>query len=220
VSAHTRFALALGACAVVLSATASACGQKAAPDVDPVPKRADVSTTTTSTMASTTTTVDPGTLPQTNDKPDVTSAALRQRIEVLWKAIVANDPKLAVPSFFPLAAYLQVKDVKDPAGDWNNRLIAAFNRDIASYHKQLTSQLAPASAAGGAPAAEPVFVGVDVPAKSVQWINPNVEYNKIGYFRVFDSKLNYTVNGKPHSFLLKSLISWRGELYVVHLASI
>ena len=212
----------------VLLATAIAvsCGQKAAPDLDPpsasqaqrgAPVLPAVNPASTTTAAATSTTLDPGTLPQTTDRPDAAAPEFRHRIDALWQAIVADDPDRAIPAFFPLSAYQQVKDLKDPTSDWHNRLVGAFKREIAGYHKQLSSQVAQQKP--GAAPAEPQLVTVNVPAGGVQWIKEKVESNKIGYFRVLDSKLSYTINGKPFSLNIKSLISWRGQWYVVHLAS-
>lgn len=223
-SSSRRFRiLAIGA--LVCAAASTACGQKAAPDVDPPakenpeqPSSPSTTSTSTTTAPTTTTTVDPGTLPQTNDRPDAASPEFKARMDLLWQAILTNDPDKAIPSFFPLTAYQQVKDLKDPVGDWNNRLIGAFRREIAGYNKQLQSQLSQQKA-GSTPKVEPQLVSINVPNGGVQWMGPKTEYNKIGYFRVLDSKLNYTINGKPFSLNIKSLISWRGQWYVVHLAS-
>jgi hypothetical protein len=215
------------ALAVAFLVGATACGAKAAPDNDPgapnqgaVPAGAAAaaappSTPSTpapappTTVAATTTTVDPGTLPQTNDKPSATDPGLATRNQALWQAIVADDPSIALPAFFPLTAYQQVKDLKDPTTDWHNRLIGAFNSEIHGYHKQL-----------GANPAAAQLVSVDIPMANAQWINPHVEYNKIGYWRVYGTTLKYQVNGKMQSLKVASLISWRGQWYVVHLASI
>ena len=49
-------------------------------------------------------------------------------------------------------------------------------------------------------------------------MKPGREGNKVGYYRVLRSKLRFTLaSGKEKSFELTSLISWRGEWYVVHL---
>jgi hypothetical protein len=64
------------------------------------------------------------------------------------------------------------------------------------------------------------LVALDVPDGRARWVEPGEEYNKIGYFRVFGSKLRYELDGAPHTLDVKSLISWRGEWYVVHLSSI
>jgi hypothetical protein len=49
---------------------------------------------------------------------------------------------------------------------------------------------------------------------------PGEEYNKIGYYRVFGSRLRYEVDGAAHAIDVKSLISWRGEWFVVHLSAV
>jgi len=110
--------------------------------------------------------------------------------------------------FFPLSAYKQVKGINNPEHDYETRLIAYYEEDIHALHKKL-----------GPDAAKAQFVKIDVPA-TAQWIKPGVEYNKGAYFRVLDSKLLYTIDGKQLSFVVKSMISWRGQWYVVHLTSI
>jgi hypothetical protein len=196
----------------LVSVTVAACGAKAAPDVDPVvtPQNAAPAPAPPSTqLPTTTTTVDPGTLPQTNDKPSAIAPELDDRNKALWQAIVTDDPTVALPAFFPLPAYQQVKDLKDPTSDWHNRLLSAFDAEIHGYHKAL-----------GANAAKAQYVSVDIPMANAQWINPHVEYNKIGYWRVYGTKLKYTVGGATQTLNIASLISWRGQWYVVHLASI
>lgn len=165
---------------------------------------------TTSSTASTTTIpgTDPGTLPQTDDKPTASGALWDAGTHDLWDAIVADDPGKAMPFFFPLSAYKQVKGISDPEHDYQTRLIAYFDEDIHALHKQL-----------GDSASQATFVRVDVPNTAL-WIKPGVEYNKGAYWRVQDNKLLYTVGGVQKSFVVKSMISWRGEWYVVHLTSI
>ncbi len=124
--------------------------------------------------------------------------------QVLWQAVVADDATPAMTFFFPLSAYRQVKDVKDPTADWQNRLVAAFGRDIHRLHGQLGS-------------GSVTFVGLDVPSGQATWVQPGQEHNKIGYWRVYGSSLRYTVGGAARSMPIYSLISWRGTWYVVHL---
>ena len=126
----------------------------------------------------------------------------------LWDAIVADDPEQARAFFFPLAAYRQVKAIRDIDGDYQNRLLASYDDDIHKLHNQL-----------GAAADKAHFVKLDVPT-TAQWIKPGVEYNKGAYWRVLDSKLVYEVDGAQKTMLVKSMISWRGQWYVVHLSSI
>ena len=152
---------------------------------------------------------DPALLPQTRDRPRASGEAFDARVRALWDAIVHDDPERAMPMFFPLGAYAQVKDVPNPATDWRQRLVAAYARDIHGLHAAL-----------GADAARAELVGLDVPEKAARWVLPGEEYNKIGYYRVFGSRLRYQLDDATRAFDVKSLISWRGEWYVVHLSAI
>jgi hypothetical protein len=151
-------------------------------------------------------TIDPGTLPQTDTLPGDQDAQFRAGAQDLWQAIVQDDPQLAHPFFFPLSAYQQVKAIWNPAEDYQDRLIAWYDLDIRAAHDYL------GSAAAGAR-----FVGVSVPEGDAAWIEPGVEYNKGSYYRVYGTRLNYEVGGHEASIGVFSLISWRGEWYVVHL---
>lgn len=149
---------------------------------------------------------DPGTLPQTHDKPEASGAAFDARVAALWDAIVADDPDKALPAFFPVTAYEQVKAIGNAAGDWRRRLIAAYKRDIHALHKRL----------GDTPS-DAKFVRADVPQDRARWVDPGEESNKLGYYRVYGTRIVFTLDGKERSFDVSSLISWRGEWYVVHL---
>jgi hypothetical protein len=164
---------------------------------------------TTSTLPpTTTTTVDPGRLPQTMERPSATSPALQTRVKALWNAIVADDPAPAMAFFFPLSAYEQVKAISDPDGDWHNRLVANYRQDIHALHVQL-----------GAGAARAQLVGIEVP-DAAQWILPGAEFNKGSYWRVYGTVLRYSLDNTSATLPVTSMISWRGEWYVVHLGAI
>lgn len=146
-------------------------------------------------------------LPQTPERPTLDSALFKRRAELLFAAIVRDDPALALPFFFPVIAYEQVKDIPKPARDWKWRLVSAFERSVHRYHKRL-----------GDAAAKAEFVALDVPEPRAQWMKPGSEGNKLGYWRVLRSRLRYmNAEGEARSFEVTSLISWRGEWYVVHL---
>lgn len=134
--------------------------------------------------------------------------AFDHRARALWDAVVADDPSIAVPTFFPLAAYRQVKAIKDPTTDWHARLIAEFESDVHALHRRL-----------GADGPIASFTGLSVPDTAV-WVTPGQEYNKLPYWRVYGSTLDYSVGGGEHSLPVSSLISWRGQWYVVHLGAI
>jgi hypothetical protein len=125
---------------------------------------------------------------------------------LLWQAVVTGDASVALPAFFPEAAYLQVKAVTNPDADWRERLVRLYDADIAALHARLAGR--PGS-----------LVGVAVPGNSATWVLPGAEYNKGSYWRVYGTVVHYTVEGQPASFEVQSLISWRGQWYVVHLAT-
>jgi hypothetical protein len=148
---------------------------------------------------------------QTHDLPPASSPELDARARLLWDAIAEDDPARAMPLFFPLGAYEQVKDVANPAADWKHRLVAAYERDIHALHLRL-------GAGHGDIRAH--FVALEIPQSASRWVNPGEEYNKIGYYRVFGSKLRYEMAGRSQAFDIRSLISWRGEWYLVHLNAV
>ena len=163
---------------------------------------------TTTSAPTTTTTLDPGSLPQTPAKPPSKGSKFEAGIAGLFQAVVTDDPTPAMPFFFPLSAYLQVKAIRDPAGDWQRRLVGAYQLDIHALHARL-----------GAVASNVRLNGVDVPATAT-WVQPGAEYNKLSYWRVYGARVRFTVNGRSDSFTIASMISWRGRWYVVHLARI
>jgi hypothetical protein len=147
-------------------------------------------------------------LPQTNQLPH-SDAGFRARMRGLWAGIQAGSLRPALPAFFPEAAYIQVKAIGDPAGDFTDRLLADYRLDIAAAHALL---------GGGARRAR--LVSVNVPQADAHWVPPNVCDNRIGYYEVPNSRVVYRQGGVERSFGIASLISWRGGWYVVHLGAI
>lgn len=146
-------------------------------------------------------------LAQTDQRPTQTSPSFQKRVAAVARAILSGDTEPALTAFFPLVAYQQVKDVAKPERDYKFRLVANFKRDLLEYHRAL-----------GTAAGETKFEGVTVTEKDAKWMAPGAEGNKVGYFRVLRSRLRFTLpTGRSRDFELTSLISWRGEWYVVHL---
>ena len=130
-------------------------------------------------------------------------------MQSLWAAVVSGAANEALPSFFPEAAYLQVKDISNPASDWQGRLIVGFSADIAAAHSLL-----------GVNAPYATFVSVEVPEAYAHWVLPGTCYNRVGYYEVPNARVVYQVNGQTMSFGIASMISWRGEWFVVHLGAV
>jgi hypothetical protein len=120
---------------------------------------------------------------------------------------VDDRPELAEAAFFPVIAYRQVKAILQPERDWRYRLLGAFERDVHDYHRRL----------GRDPQAARLL-GLEVMDPRAQWMKPGSEGNKLGYWRALRSQLRYVdAEGRERSLEITSLISWRGEWYLVHL---
>ncbi|MBV8464075.1 MAG: hypothetical protein JO368_12320 [Acidimicrobiales bacterium] len=164
---------------------------------------------TTIPPTTTTTSTDPGSLPQTMVLPPSSTPQFEAEMAALWQAVVTDSVAGAKAAFFPETAYVQLKAVADPEGDYTDRLVAGFDADIAAAHGLL-----------GADAATATLVGVIVADQYGHWVPPGVCDNRIGYYEVANSRLVYRQDGQVRSFGIASLISWRGQWYVVHLGAI
>jgi hypothetical protein len=149
---------------------------------------------------------DPGKLPQTPALPSSNTTRFRARMAALWRGILEDSPAAARPAFFPQAAYQQVKQVSNANADYRDRLFANYRSDIQAAHLLL-----------GRGARRARLVSVLVP-RQWAWIPPGYCYNRVGYWHAPGSRLVYRERGRTRSFGIFSLISWRGEWYVVHLA--
>ncbi len=166
-------------------------------------------TTTTTVLPTTTTTTGPGSLPQTSTFPSTGTPQFDAEMSALWNGIVADSVTTAMPAFFPEAAYVQLKAIADPQDDFTNRLVYYYGLDIGAAHALL-----------GADAAQAQLVGVDTDAAYGHWVTPGTCDNSVGYFELPNSRIVYQENGETSSFGIASMISWRGEWYVVHLGSV
>jgi hypothetical protein len=147
-----------------------------------------------------------GALPQTQAFPHTNSAAFRNAMTDLWRAVTTGNPRLARPAFFPEAAYRQLKAIPYPDSDWQYRLWYDFALDVGAAH--------------GLVARGDRLVRVIVPESEAAWVYPGACYNTIGYWHVGGARVVYTEHGQERSFGIASLISWRGMWYVVHFGEV
>jgi hypothetical protein len=166
-------------------------------------------TTTTTVPPTTTSTTGPGSLPQTGAFPTTTSPVFTSNIAALWSAVSTGQVQQALPAFFPEGAYVQLKDIANAEGDYSDRLVVEYEADVTAAHQLL-----------GADPAAATFVGVDADSAYGHWVPPGVCDNDVGYFELPDTRIVYSLDGQVHSFGIASMISWRGEWYVVHLGAI
>lgn len=188
------------ALAVVLIPQGPATSPRAAPRL--------LTTSTTAPTTTTTSTIPPGNLPQTKKFPSAKDPAFLSRMRLLVEAVAKDKPSIAWPAFFPLAAYVQVKAIADPVTDWHVRLLADYDADIRTVRSTLGPKVDTAT-----------FSSVSV-APGATWVLPGVEYNKGSYWRDYGTVVYCRVGGEIRHFVITSMISWRGEWYVVHLGKI
>ncbi|HUY66701.1 MAG TPA: hypothetical protein VMV06_07780 [Acidimicrobiales bacterium] len=208
--------IALAATGFLVAATTGGGGSPVTSAADHVATTStDASPTTTTTAPTTTTTApspattDPGGLPQTSALPTTTSPAFTANMAALWDGVSTGLPEEAVPGFFPESAYVQLKTVPSARSDFTGRLVAEYEEDVTAAHQLLGP---------GAPMAK--LVGVEVDAAYAHWVPMGTCYNDVGYFEVPNSRVVYSINGQVSSFGIASMISWRGEWYIVHLGAI
>jgi hypothetical protein len=163
----------------------------------------------TTVPPTTTTTTDAGALPQTAALPSSASPQFQAAMQALFTSIVAGTPATASAAFFPQGAYVQLKDIDGALYDYQHRLLGDFGVDVMAAHAEL-----------GTGAAEANLASVQVPMQYAHWVPSGECENGVGYFEVANSRVVYTEDGVTRSFGIASLISWRGEWYVVHLGAI
>jgi hypothetical protein len=151
----------------------------------------------------------PGSLPQTHAYPSARSARFAAATAALWAGVVADSPQRALIAFFPEAAYAKLKAIASASSDWSSRLVHQYALDIGAAHALL-----------GAGAARASLVAVEVPDQYGHWVEPGACYNGVGYFEVPNARVVYREDGALRSFGIASMISWRGEWYVVHLGAV
>jgi hypothetical protein len=127
----------------------------------------------------------------------------------LWQAVRTGHPRAALTAFFPEGAYAQLKAIADPQSDWQSRLVGDFDLDLLAAHQLL-----------GQDAARAQLVQVQVPPTFAHWIPPGVCENRDGYWETPNARVVFKEDGVVRSFGIASMISWRGDWFVVHLGAI
>jgi hypothetical protein len=135
-------------------------------------------------------------------------ASIQTTLAPLWTAIVNDSVDSAQEVFFPQTAYLQMKTglLPDPASDFAGRLIGFYRLDISAYHQAL-----------GPNASTAKLLSVSASSADAAYIPVGACENRIGYWHLPGARFVYQIGGTVKSFGVASLISWRGQWYVVHL---
>lgn len=147
-----------------------------------------------------------GKLRQTNAFPSTKTTAFHNAIHDLWLAVTTGNAGLARPAFFPEAAYTQIKAIGDPQYDWQYRLWYDFTLDVKAVHAIL--------------ARNAKLARLIVPTQYAAWVYPGGCYNNVGYWHLPGARVVYRQGSETRSFGIASLISWRGEWYVIHFGAV
>jgi hypothetical protein len=141
--------------------------------------------------------------------PSATSAAFKARMAALWAGVVSGSVAPAEAAFFPEQAYAQLKAIEGAGSDWRNRLLRDYGLDLGAAHRLL-----------GSGASRARLVAVEANSSYGHWVPPGVCYNSVGYYEMPGARVDYRMDGAVRSFGIASMISWRGEWYVVHMGAV
>ena len=140
-------------------------------------------------------------------KPPATSDAFAARMTMFFNGFKSGNNALALKGFLPVSAYVVLKQGHGNAADWQYRLVDKdFIPQLNILRKRFGKDLPTAT-----------YVTTIVPEKSANVCPVGQEENKAPYWRVYMSRVVFQLDGKDRSFLINTMISFRGEWYIVHL---
>jgi len=136
--------------------------------------------------------------------PAFTSEELVRRARHLLEAIQKDDGELAGDIVFPRDAYIAVKDVADPGKHWDQKVLAAFRKDVHVLHKRMK----------GIDRAR--FTGFELGQPASEAMPKKHDLLRM-LWRAKRSRLAFTIDGKPSHFDVAEMTSWKGAWYVTRL---
>jgi hypothetical protein len=142
--------------------------------------------------------------PKNATKPEESGgAALQARAKALFDGVVADDPALAEPFWFPREPFTRLKAIDKPERYWA-QLHKTYEADVHKLHRSRKSW-------EGAR-----FVAYELGSPPT-WVKPGDEGNSIGYWRSFRGKVRFEQGGKEDSFEVRVTITWQGAWHITHL---
>jgi hypothetical protein len=125
-----------------------------------------------------------------------------ERAQLLFEAILRDDPARAREVFFPRAAFLLVKAMPNP-GRYYDKLYARFEQDVHALHKSI--------------ARDAQFERFEL-AKRGGYVKPGEEGNHLPYWAARHCFLHYREHGEAKKLELRVLITWQERWYLIHLS--
>ncbi len=163
-------------------------------------------TTTTKPKPTTTTTSTTVPLVQNMVKPVLHDLALDRRMASFFAGLRDYNNAEADKAFLPMPYYVVLKQGGGNEADWNNRLITHYHQQLAELRARFRSVLPGA-----------VYNGYSVKSATAHMVRVGTEQNKAPYWQVYMTTMAFKdKNGQPHSFVINTMISFRGAWYVVH----
>jgi len=163
-------------------------------------------TTTTKPKATTTTTSTTVSLKQNMSKPPLHDPALDRRMASFFAGLRDYNNAEADKAFLPVPYYVVIKQGGGNEADWNNRLITHYHQQLAELRARFRSVLPGA-----------VYNGYRVKSATAHSVRVGAEQNKAPYWQVYTTTMAFKDrSGQPHSFVINTMISFRGAWYVVH----
>jgi hypothetical protein len=134
-------------------------------------------------------------------RPAASDAA--EKAKLVFDAIVAGRPELAESAFFPRAAFLLVKDMRDP-GKYYDRLKRRFVDDIHDLHRRMAG------------ISDAKFERFEL-ANRGGFVRVHEEGNRLPYWASRHSFIHYRTAGRLERLEVRVLITWDDHWYVIHL---
>jgi hypothetical protein len=133
--------------------------------------------------------------------PATSSDELTARARHLLEAITKDDADLATDIVFPRAAWFGLKDVADPAREWDKKVDRPFRRALHALSRH----------AEGAQ-----FVSLELGRAVVQETVKRHGWKK-ALWSVHGSRLTYVVDGHTRTLSIREMTAWRGAWYITRL---
>ncbi len=133
--------------------------------------------------------------------PDM--ALSRARVELLVQAIRKDEPELALPLFFPAAAFDQVKAIKDP-GRYHRKLVKVYLEDVRALRKGLKDPN------------NIELISVEA-GRQKTWMKRGAEGNHLPYWAMYKARVTVKDGDRTRVLPLRVMINWGDQWYVTHL---
>ncbi|MEM9069595.1 MAG: hypothetical protein AAGE52_13870 [Myxococcota bacterium] len=142
---------------------------------------------------------------QETPPPRPSAESAQERAEILFRAIVADDPEAGLPFFMAREVFRQIKGVADP-DRFYDRMLRLFHRDVHALHAEL-----------GEDAERAEFVRLEL-SRRRGWVGLREESNRLPYWAQRHNWLYYRVGDEERRFKVRTMNSWDGEWYITHLS--